>query len=147
MKGTPPRVNRPSLIYEEIPQPKRLIRARPKSLLPSGSVSQFHKPTSESLKGALGSVTAQREPQRPRENTGNVHFKITSVTVTGKTANGKSFLQGNPGMVPASGAERYYSVPILKDVCVKLEQIQFDVTAEALTLSSSHPMHQEMCLP
>lgn len=151
MKGAPPQSEKTYRLYiEEIPQPKKADKGKAQvAIAIRFGVPIFIKPTSESLKGLIDHVTVEKGTATALvRNTGNVHFKITSVTVTGKTAGGQEvFSKEIQGWYLLAGAERSYSVPMPKEVCSKLEQIQFDIKAEALTLSSSRPMHKEMCLP
>jgi len=151
MKGAPPQSEKTYRLYiEEIPQPRKAEKGKAQvAIAIRFGVPIFIKPASESLKGQIDPITVVKGTATALvRNTGNVHFRITTVTITGSTADGqKIFTKEIKGWYLLAGAERSYSEPIPPDVCRRLEQIQFDIKADLLTLSGTHQINKEMCLP
>jgi fimbrial chaperone protein len=151
MKGAPPQSEKTYRLYiEEIPQPRKAEKGKAQvAIAIRFGVPVFIKPASESLKGLVDPITVVKGTATALvRNTGNVHFRITTVTITGRTADGQQvFTKEIKGWYLLAGAERSYSAPIPLDVCRRLEQIQFDIKADVLTLSGSHHINKEMCLP
>jgi fimbrial chaperone protein len=151
MKGAPPQSEKTYRLYiEEIPQPRKAEKGKAEvAIAIRFGVPIFIKPASESLKGLIDPITVVKGTATALvRNTGNVHFRITTVTIRGRTADGQQvFTKEINGWYLLAGAERSYSEPIPPDVCRKLEQIQFDIKADVLTLSGSHHINKEMCLP
>ncbi len=151
MKGVPPPSEKTYRLYiEEIPQPRRAEKGKAQvAIAIRFGVPIFIKPVSESLKGLIDQITVVKGTATALvRNTGNVHFRITTVTITGSTADGQKILTKEiNGWYLLAGAERSYSEPIPPDVCRRLDQIQFDIKADVLTLSGTHKINKEMCLP
>ena len=151
MKGAPPQSEKSYRLYiEEIPQPRKAEKGRAQvAIAIRFGVPIFIKPASESLKGLIDPITVVKGTATALvRNAGNVHFRITTVTITGRTADGqKIFTKEINGWYLLAGAERSYSDPIPPDVCRRLDHIQFDIKADLLTLSGTHQINKEMCLP
>lgn len=151
MKGMPPETEKSYRLYiQEIPLPKKTEKGKAEiGIAIRFGVPIFIKPVNEEMKGVIenGSMT-KGTAKCIVKNSGNVHFKITTVAITGKSAAGESvFSKEIQGWYLLPGAAREYSAPVPKDVCNKLDQIQFAVKAEGLTLSGSYPVDEEMCRP
>lgn len=151
MKGAPPAIEKTYRLYiQEIPQPKKAEKGKAEvAIAIRFGVPIFIKPPDENLKGVIESVTlTEGTAKAVLKNTGNVHFKITTVSVTGLTADGREqFSKEIKGWYLLAGAAREYGTPVPHDVCNKLERIRFDIKAEGVSLSGSHPVQKEMCLP
>ncbi len=151
MKGAPPQSEKAYRLYiEEIPEPRKSEKGKAEvAIAIRFGVPIFIKPASESLKGLIDPITVVKGTATALvRNTGNTHFRISTVTITGRTADGQVvFTKEIKGWYLLAGAERPYSAPIPLDVCSKLEQIQFDIKADVLTLSGSHKINKEMCIP
>ncbi len=151
MKGVPPATEKTYRLYiQEIPEPKKAEKGKVQvAIAIRFGVPIFIKPENENLKGMIDTITVAKGTATALvKNTGNVHFKITTVTVTGKTAEGQEvFSEEIKGWYLLAGASREYAAPLPQDVCGRLEQIQFVVKTEELTITGSHPVYKEMCLP
>ncbi len=151
MKGAPPTSEKTYRLYiQEIPEKKKTEKGKVQvAIAIRFGVPIFIKPGDDNLKGAIDTVSVAKGTAKVLvKNTGNTHFKITTITFTGKTADGKEiFSKEIQGWYLLAGASREYAAPLTPDVCGRLEQLQFVVTAEELTLTGSHPVYKEMCLP
>jgi len=109
----------------------------------------FIKPAIENLKGMVGPVAvAKGTATAVVKNTGNVHFKIATVTIRGRTPDGQeAFSKELQGWYLLAGAEREYSAPVPSDVCLKLAKIEVIVKSEELTFSGIQSITKEMCHP
>ncbi len=151
MKGAPPVSEKTYRLYiEEIPEPNRAEAGKTQvAIAIRFGVPIFIKPVNERLKGLVDPITVVKGAATAHvSNAGNVHFRITTVAITGTTADGQEvFAKEIKGWYLLAGAERSYSEPIPPDVCRRLEQIQFVVKADELTITGSHPVYKEMCFP
>jgi len=109
----------------------------------------FIKPAIENLKGMVGPVAvAKGTATAVVKNTGNVHFKIATVTIRGMMPDGQeAFSKELQGWYLLAGAEREYSAPVPSDVCLKLAKIEVIVKSEELTFSGIQSITKEMCHP
>ena len=140
------------LYIQEIPDPGKAAPNKGKfqiAVMIRFGVPIFIKPLSENLKGIVDAVTvAKGTATAVVKNTGNVHFKITTVTIRGRMPDGQEvFSKELQGWYLLAGAVREYSAAIPQDVCVKLAQIEVSVKAEESTFSGVQSITKEMCHP
>lgn len=140
------------LYIQEIPDQSRKSPDKAKfqiAVMIRFGVPIFIKPAIENLKGIVDAVTvAKGTATAVVKNTGNVHFRITKITVSGRTPDGQEiFSKELQGWYLLAGAEREYSAPVPQDVCLKLAQIEVNVKAEELTFSGIQSVTKEMCHP
>jgi fimbrial chaperone protein len=140
------------LYIQEIPDQSKKASDKGKfqiAIMIRFGVPIFIKPVIESLKGIVGPVTmAKGTAMALVKNVGNVHFRITKVTVSGRTPDGQEvFSKELQGWYLLAGAEREYSAPVHQDICLKLAQIEVIVKAEELTFSGIQSITKEMCHP
>lgn len=151
MKGMPPEIEKSYRLYiQEIPQPKKAEKGKAEiGIAIRFGAPIFIKPADEEMKGIIENISLTKGTAKSTvKNSGNVHFKITTVTITGKSAAGEAvFSKEIQGWYLLAGAVREYSAPVPMDVCDKLDQIQFDIKADGFTLSGSDPVHKENCRP
>lgn len=79
-------------------------------------------------------------------NTGNTHFAIQSVRVTGKDASGAQIVSNDlSGWYVLAGGTRRFAVPISKDRCEALRSLSVQVRTDAITFSNSFPDLSKQC--
>lgn len=91
-------------------------------------------------KGALGVVVG---------NTGNVHFRITEIVVTGKNGRGEeTFAEKLSGWYLLAGANRTYSVTIPPEKCTTTEHLDITISTDSkITLNRQLHVDKSRCLP
>jgi fimbrial chaperone protein len=81
-------------------------------------------------------------------NTGNTHFAIQKVRVTGKdSAGGDVFSQELTGWYVLAGETRHFTVPVTKDRCAALASLAVAVRADALSFANSFSDLVKQCGP
>lgn len=80
-------------------------------------------------------------------NTGNVHFLIRAVHVSGKNEGGEEvFSRELSGWYLLSGAKREYTTEIPEDVCAGLSNIDIKVKADKIDLETRVDVDKKRCL-
>lgn len=122
------------LFVEEIPQPQKAEPDTTKlTVAVRFGVPIFVKPAREELSAEMtelavseGVITATVR------NTGNTHFRITSISVVGTDSQKKeTFSTPINGWYLLSGATRTYSATIAKDTCAATRQIVISVETDS----------------
>lgn len=79
-------------------------------------------------------------------NTGNVHFSLQRVAVTGKNARGGSVLETNvPGWYLLAGETRHFTLPLGKSQCLALRSVAVDARTDRGTFTNSFGDLGEQC--
>ena len=91
------------------------------------------------LKGGTLAATVQ--------NTGNIHFKLASLELTGRNAQGEeTFRQKIDGWYLLSGATRTYSAQVPKDACLKAERIELEgVSDRKISIRAALAVDKNQC--
>lgn len=108
----------------------------------------FAKPAREEIKGEISPAIAadMREINIAIANTGNVHFRISTISLFGKDAAGNEILnQEISGWYLLAGASRSYTAPLLPEVCRQLKTLDLQMTADRLTLNKKIDVDPAMC--
>lgn len=103
------------------------------------SIPIFVKPLQEKKEGAIGSMVIDGGNFSFQvRNSGNVHFVIESVTVSGLTAAGQTaFNHEEKGWYVLAGDNRSYSIPLSASECGKASAIEVSIHSEDYTLDKS----------
>lgn len=136
------------LFIEEIPEPRKGEGANIAIAIKFG-VPIFVKPLKEEpkgeiekpgiSKGAVGMIV---------KNSGNVHFRIESITVKGKDLKGdEKFSKELSGWYLLSGVSRSYTTTIPQDVCAAVAKVSIEVKTDKFTLNGNLDADKTMCLP
>jgi len=138
------------LFIEEIPQPKKdTSGASQLTVTVRFGIPVFVKPLKEELAAELVSVTLTKGVLGAAiENTGNVHFRITEISVTGKNGSGEeTFAEKLNGWYLLAGANRNYSVTIPADKCTATEHLDIMVSTDSkITLNRQLNVVKSGCL-
>lgn len=138
------------LYIEEIPEPKKTEGDRTQiAIAVRFAIPVFNKPVKIIPEAALqqpgltkGTLTVTVK------NSGNVHFKVTSVTVVGQSKGEEAFSKIIDGWYILAGGTKTYSVPIPRDKCEKLDQLTIDVATDTqIKLNGRMNVEKAQCLP
>ncbi len=82
------------------------------------------------------------------KNSGNVHFRINTIGVTGLDEKGeKVFEESIAGWYLLHGVKRVYRVKLKKDVCERLKEIGVAVDTDRVDFSGRLDVQKAMCVP
>lgn len=121
------------LFIEEIPQPKQnTTGATQLTVAIRFGVPVFVRPMKQELRGELTSLQLDKGVfSAVVKNTGNVHFRITEISVTGRNDKGEeTFAEKLNGWYLLAGAARVYSTPVPADKCAATEQMDITVSTD-----------------
>jgi len=139
------------LFIEEIPQPKKAgTEANQLTIAVRFGVPVFVKPLKEELGAEL--VTAQMTSGRVTatiKNTGNSHFKISDIILTGRNeAEKETFSSKRNGWYLLPGASRVYSIPIPAGKCAQTKWLNLAITTDTkIKLDRRLNAEKGMCVP
>lgn len=136
------------LFIEEIPPPRKSDGVSVAIAIRFG-VPIFVKPLKEEPKGAIGAVAmANGKVTVPVKNTGNVHFVIRTVAVSGENSRGeKIFSKDIDGWYLLAGASRTYEAQIPQEVCREVVKVAIDVRTDRVALSRTLEPDKTGCGP
>ena len=149
-KGPQPAEERTYRMFiEEIPEPASRQRQAQISILIRFAPPLFVLPIKETVSGALENVELSRGALKAVvRNTGNVHFKISSISFRGKGIDGKEVLSKDvSGWYLLHGAARTYEVKPDRSVCEAVSSVDVVVKTDSVTLSRTINVLPEMCKP
>ncbi len=139
------------LFIEEIPQPKQTTSgATQLTVAIRFGVPVFVRPMKQELRGDLASATLEQGVlSAVVKNTGNLHFRITEIVVTGRNGRGEEvFTEKLNGWYLLAGAARAYSTPIPTDKCATIEQLDITVSTDTnITLNRQLNVDKVRCRP
>lgn len=136
------------LFIEEIPEPKKKEGSTVAIAIRFG-VPIFAKPLKEELRGEIGDAgMTHGKLSFVVSNTGNVHFRITSISATEKDAKGNILYSRElEGWYLLNGVSRTYTADIPKDKCIPGAVFDISVKADNLNLNKSLSVDKSMCIP
>jgi fimbrial chaperone protein len=108
----------------------------------------FAKPVKEEVKGEIIPTIAANGQQVEMSvtNSGNVHFRIGTITLTGKDSEGTEIMrQEVNGWYLLAGSARTYLAPLPAESCSQLKTIDIQMKADRLTLDKSIDVDPSMC--
>lgn len=139
------------LFIEEIPQPKTDIsEAAQLTVVIRFGIPVFAKPLKEEPAADLASVSlAKGGVSAVVANTGNIHFRITDITIQGRDDKGEeTFTEKLNGWYLLAGASRSYATSISAEQCAVSEQLDITVATDTdITLHRSLNVDKAQCLP
>jgi len=98
--------------------------------------------------GAIESIKLDARRLRVAvRNTGNQHFRITSVVARVAGMPGSGFPDTAPGWYLLAGASRVHSIEIPAEACRGLRRLEVTVKAGELTLEGGLDVEPGMCTP
>lgn len=136
------------LFIEEIPGPKKSEGASVAIAVRFG-LPVFVKPLKEEPGGEIGPLTMEKGTVSARvRNTGNVHFAIGAVIVTGRNGRGEAVVSKEiGGWYLLAGASRLYATAIPQDVCPGVDTVDVEVKTDRVTLTRRLNADRSMCTP
>lgn len=136
------------LFIEEIPEPKKKEGANIAVAIRFG-VPVFAKPMKEERRGEVEKMVLSKGVlSTVIKNTGNAHFRISSISVTERDAKGNPvFSKELEGWYLLNGTSRTYTLEIPKDKCAEGTQLEVKVKADDLNFTGNLPVEKSMCLP
>jgi fimbrial chaperone protein len=140
------------LFIEEIPQPKKEEQGERAqvSIAVRFGAPIFVKPLKEEVRGELSnSALGKGVFTTTVRNTGNSHFKISTITISGKNIKGEeTFTAKLDGWYLLNGAARTYSTPVPMEKCTESAQLDITVTTDKqITLNGNLNVEKAQCLP
>lgn len=107
----------------------------------------FVKPLNEEIKGEIRQpLVAGDQVKLTVANTGNGHFRIGSVNLSGVNAAGEAvFSQEVSGWYLLAGSVQDFSIPIPQDLCSELKTIDIQMNADRLYLEKQLAVNPSMC--
>lgn len=108
----------------------------------------FAKPAKDEVKAEITPTIAANGQQVEMSvtNSGNVHFRIRTITLTGKDSEGKEIMrQEVNGWYLLAGSARTYYAPLPAESCSLLKTIDIQMKADRLTLDKSIDIDPSMC--
>lgn len=105
-------------------------------------VPVFVRPAQPRVAGAVSGLELGKSTVRAEvRNSGNAHFRIRQIQVSGVDAAGAStFEQAVDGWYLLAGAARAYAIVLPADVCRKTARVRFAVKAEEVEFESAAPV-------
>ncbi len=139
------------LFIEEIPQPKKNTSDGTQlTVAVRFGVPVFVKPLKEELGGEVVSAALEKGTFGARvKNTGNVHFRITEISVKGRNGKGEETFAANlDGWYLLAGVARDYSTPIPPEKCALTEQLDITVSTDTkISLNRHLNVEKAQCRP
>lgn len=134
------------LFVKEVP-PKRKSAANSVAIAIRFGVPVFVEPHRENKEGEMGQVTLEQgKLVIPIRNTGNRHFRIRTINVTGKNAAGEeTFSKNINGWYLLADVTRAYSVEIPGETCRQLKSIDILASGDQIQLSGKVDVVPAMC--
>jgi len=135
------------LFIEEIPEPKAKEPGMTVSVTLRFGAPLFVKPLKEELKGEITKLELLNGTLSISvKNSGNVHFVINSIVVSGKNPSEvEIFSKEIAGWYLLAGASRTYITPIPPDTCKTLKRFDIEIKAPEFNIKNSIETTKEMC--
>jgi fimbrial chaperone protein len=139
------------LFIEEIPQPNAASAGSSQlTVAVRFGIPVFAKPLREKRAADLASVSLNKgEVNAVVANSGNIHFRITDITVQGVNGTGEeTFSEKLNGWYLLAGASRSYAASLSAQQCGQSERIDITVATDSdITLHRSLHVDKAQCLP
>jgi fimbrial chaperone protein len=143
------------LFVEEIPSQKKTEEGKPAGKITAGLTIAFRyatpifvKPVKPQESGLIESVSMSKGTVNALvRNTGNIHFKLLTVTFRGKSKDGRElFSKDVGGWYVLHGIARRYETAVPKEVCKDVAVIEVSAQAENFAIQGSMDVSQKMCV-
>ena len=136
------------IYLEEIPRPQKepptetTLRTVMKVGLPV-----FIEPVKAEAQGKITGAGAEKgELSFSIENSGNIHFLIRGINVSGADASGAAVFQTEmAGWYLHAGRSKKFSFNIPEDICGKIDSLKIDVSTDRLSLTERLNAPAQMC--
>lgn len=135
------------LFIKEAPEPRKAEGTAVAIAIQFG-VPIFANPAREEIKGDLSLSHFRNEQQLGISvaNTGNIHFRISKINLSGIDAAGNEILkQEISGWYLLAGASRTYTAPLLPELCRQLKTLDVQMVSDRLTLNKKIDVDPAMC--
>ncbi len=123
-------------IIEEVPNRKEIEQGVAVKMLMKASVPLFVLPAKRELRGEIQDISVANNGLNIKIlNSGNVHFTVTSVNISGKNAAGDEvFSRDIGGWYILSNNSAAYKTTIPQDLCHVITQINVNVKSEDISM-------------
>ncbi|MEW6324140.1 MAG: fimbria/pilus periplasmic chaperone [Nitrospirota bacterium] len=137
------------LFIEEVPEPQKKREGASIDISIRFGVPIFVKPVPEEVKGAIEKVQLGEGKLRiDVRNTGNAHFRIESIQVTGTDAQGtESFSRTLSGWYLLAGTMRSHELSVSREECRDTARFVMDVKTLPFTLHDQLDVIPTLCSP
>lgn len=135
------------LFIKEVPEPRKAEGTAVAIAIQFG-VPIFARPAREEIKGdlSLSSMGNEQQVGISVVNSGNVHFRISKINLSGIDAAGNEILnQEVSGWYLLAGANRTHTSPLATDVCRQLKTLDVQMVSDRLTLNKKIDVDPAMC--
>jgi fimbrial chaperone protein len=134
------------LFIKEVPEARKAEGAAVAIAIQFG-VPIFVKPAREDLKGELSaSLSKDGRAEVSVTNTGNVHFRIKSVVLAGKTTDGiELHRQESNGWYLLADTSRGHFASIPAEICPQLQTLDIQVNSDRITLTGTIDVDPSAC--
>lgn len=136
------------MFVSEIPVLRREEGATLQMVMNLG-VPIFIQPAMPSSNGEIESLTLSNGKLNiSLKNSGNVHFLIKSIKVSGKDNDlTEVFGAEMAGWYLLAGNSKEYTLEIDKESCLKIKNLRIDIETDSLSIEKDFPVSNEMCAP
>jgi fimbrial chaperone protein len=136
------------LMVQEIPPPRK-TETPTVAIALKFSMPVFVKPVREDIQGATEKIELTHGTLSALvKNTGNSHFKIVTIGVSGKSATGElTFTKSVDGWYLLSGASRTYAIQLPAAECAKSSVLEISVKSDRTNFEKSFQVDKTMCSP
>lgn len=134
------------MFIEELADPQRDVTSTGIAVTLRFGVPIFLRPAAASVAGDLTLTVASGNLQVLVRNTGNVHFRLSSVNLTALGAGGEAVHQQSvDGWYVLTGVQRPYALKLPADVCQKAKLVRIEAPAEKLVLRAERELAPADC--
>jgi len=136
------------IYLEEIPQPQKEppTETTLRTVMKVGLPVFIQPPKIEASANISGAGVVNGELGFSIENTGNIHFLIRGVDVTGLAPDGSNVFQTElAGWYLHAGRSKKFSFNIPEDICGKIDSLKIDVSTDRLSLTERINAPAQMC--
>jgi fimbrial chaperone protein len=108
----------------------------------------FSKPVVEEVKGVITeTLIRQGAMSLGLKNTGNVHFRVSKIQISGMDAKGSQvFSRTLDGGYMLAGSERTFAAVIPEDICPDLQDVDIQITSDRIHINGKVDVDKGMCL-
>jgi fimbrial chaperone protein len=136
------------LMVQEIPQPRKTATPSVAIAL-KFSMPVFVKPEREDIKGTIEKIELSRGILSVLvKNTGNAHFRITTIDVSGKNSKGEqTFSRSVNGWYLLGGISRPYTINLPAAECIRSPLLEISVKTDRINFEKTIQVDKSMCSP
>jgi fimbrial chaperone protein len=109
----------------------------------------FYVPAEHRIEGRIETVVFSGGKIHVQvRNTGNMHFRLNTVTVTGRTADGGiAWKREVRGWYLLHGITRSFQTEVAQSDCRKVTRLEIEASSDELVLQKTVEVRPEICLP